>query len=722
MINRTNMIECIISNTPNITTHTFESIFEKIINCSNLKNVTYEYKTIIESESRNYKIKSFPAFFPSVWLRQTDKNELTEDALPNGLIQFDVDKKDNKHFDVEMVKSKLLCIPELYSLFVSPSGGLKFTIKTDFHKHVNDTVETVKERFREAYKITKAYILRYVSTLVFDDSVGTLKFSCFLSYDPNAYLNTECSELSVDHLCYCSERPRESQHTYDTIDLIKIKHLLSFIPKDCCYFERLGINASVINSIGKIGINLLLDHWDTDNKVKIEKDLQYLFEHPLHHNMGYLFNQARHYGYPNAVSGRLRKKLKIQNIIIDSLESGQRVERLKTLNEAQTMIGEAVDRFIQNKNNMIISSSVGIGKSEKVLNILRQIPWNIKAMYVSNNHALLDELKTRFLNIPSYKKWGTTETTIAHIKGKNRLCENERVKGFYGEIPIPKQQCEKDCSFFAECAYTQQFNHISNIRMISSNTLFNEQSYFDNNWKPDIIILDEDCHQLEVFSEGNNSIYQSIRSISLDVRNNISLKDSILNNSEIVITDYLKMKKDIRNTCRDWVDSKHFINEWKEKQRINSEILQCLYNFCITEDETFIRNIRLSGDKLKLSRIKTIHSRFDGIPKLFLDASADEKVIKQLYPNIEFISAHAVKRHNVKFIQAENFNITKSWLVKNNNVQKMIDSCKRYIEKGDFKNIGVVTYKNIDTIKDFDVYLGNKIGAHVVNHFRKYSW
>ena len=718
MLNQTTFIHNIKQN--NLETLQMIDVFDYIKYDPKLQDYTSRYQAIPVKniqDRKDYKVNTFPAFFPTVWLGQTEKNSLTDESLPTGLVQFDLDAKDNPAVDLSDVRKKLLAIPEIYSLFISPSGGFKFTIKTDFHKHIDDTIETVKGRYREAYKIVKAYVISFIPGINLDDAVGTLKFSCFLSHDPDAYLNRECLTLALDSKCYCSIRPRERQHTYDTVDYGKVEYLLSFIPKDLRYMDRLGINAAVLNSIGESGIALLMSHWTTKNKVKLKKDIERLFNNPLSHNIGYLVNQARKYGYPNAKTGKARKNLKTRNIIEAALATGQRVEGLKTFDEASEAVNKAVDRFIQNKINMVISSSVGIGKSEKVLGVLRQIPWNVRVMYVSNNHDLLAELKTRFNEMPREQKNGSMVSTITHIQGRNRLCENKAVIKAFGEIPISHNQCENDCPFFAQCAYTLQFQSFSNIRMVAANELFNDSSYFDNGWKPDLIIVDEDCQKMEVFTEGFDSRYRSIRGIVEGTTDGVPLVEAIQNHLSRVIQDYVKMRHEYRHKAVKWTNTSQFIAEWKERQEIWSEILKAIHTYCLSGDETDLHGLRPIPKGLRMTRLQDIHSRFNGIPKLFLDATADERVFKHLYPDIEWVSAHAIKRESVKFIQAENFNITKTKLENEDYRKKLIAACNRFIAEGDYKKVGLITYKNIKGLADFDVYLGQSISACVYNHF-----
>ena len=85
--------------------------------------------------------------------------------------------------DVENLKDIIIKIPFTYSAFISPSGkGLKVIIKTDseLESHT-DTFNALRDYYDE------------ISGIVSDKSVKDVTRLCFVSYDPNLYLN-ESSE------------------------------------------------------------------------------------------------------------------------------------------------------------------------------------------------------------------------------------------------------------------------------------------------------------------------------------------------------------------------------------------------------------------------------------------------------------------------------------------------------------------------------------------------
>lgn len=711
---------------PNLFKSEFETlpideIFSLIKSDEHLEKLTIAYRTNTyanELERKQFK-QQFPSFFPTVYLGQNTENKLTIESIPTGIVQFDVDLQDNPDVSVGTLISKLTDnIPELAYYFISPSGGLKFGLKTDFsksHEASQDeepSLRGTKERFKTAYQIAKAYVRSVVLGVVFDDTAATLKLGCFLAHDPKAYLNLKCATYLLNDRCFGSRAPRERLQTFWTVDVEKVKNLLSFIPRDFNYHDRLPINAAVLNSIGAMGIEILFDHWATDNRSKLQDDLLYQSKHPLHHNLGYLYNQARHYGHPAATSGKARKKLGVRHITHDALT----MESLYTMEEAKYAVSKAVERFFRDRKDMLINSSIGIGKSEEVLRILKRIPWKVRALYINTNHELLAELKDRFDALEFDRKLGTTRSIIQHIQGKTRLCEYETAKIAYQGIPIPRQQCELDCPFFAECAYTTQFHPYSNIRLVSANDLFNEQAYFDTNWKPDLVIIDENFLKLETYIETLTTSWISIRNIVLDCEKH-SLKDAIEYHKKQVLLDFEQMKKQRRNSTVRWKNINQYIQDLKNQKSTWSEILQACRNYLVSNDETALAGLRYTDKGLRMTRVKAIDDRFQNIPKLILDATADERLIKHLFPNIEWVSIHAAKRETTNLIQAENFVITKNWLQDNKNKQKLIEGLKQLIQRKGYRKIGLITYLKVGTEKPFDRWLAEQIGTDIFDHF-----
>lgn len=698
-------------------------IFSAIRNDLELIKITEEYHKLLSNdadEAKKFKRKNFPAYFPTLCLYNI-KNELTEDSRPTGLIQFDLDKKDNLSINLEELKQYLLTIPELYSLFVSLSGGLKFSISTDFHKHKEESLESFKKRYKIAYNRTKEHVLEKIGEVKLDDAVKSIKYACFISHDSDAYLNESCKQLEVDALIDVEHERSSSEFTdYSNITVSEkdFAEVLKCIPADFSYNERLPVNNTIFNIIGESGKAILFDHWTTSNREKLRSDLNNQFNSlkssSVRLNFAYLLSIARKNGYAKAATGRARKKLAHKEI-----ENSRQIPELLNLDEAREKVEDTIRRFFETSKDIVIASSLGIGKSELTLKFLAEFfksveRENIKILYVSNNHKLLEELFERFLKMIKPLK---NLPKVTHIQGKNRLCINTKLIENYEEIPIPWQECVR-CSQRKTCSYIKQYNQDTNIRFTPTNELYNNVSFFDKNWKPDFIIIDEDCLKIENFVE--NQDFKSLRMVGEDVENDIFF-EAILKDYDWMVDDFKKSKVKFKNT-------EDYIESLVENRGVWCEILDALYKFLITNDESYIRGLRVvktdNKSFLKMSRIKKINKRFDNVPKLFLDATADEIVFKTLFPSIEFVSVYAEKNETVKVIQAENFNVTKTWAGVENNRLLLVESLKRYIGNGNqydafkaFDTIGIVTYKNAGDFEDFDEYLAEQLNAVVWGHF-----
>jgi hypothetical protein len=135
--------------------------------------------------------RNLPAFTVSATFKERRKKENIDTY--SGLIHLDYDKVD----DVEILKDIIIKIPFTYSAFISPSGkGLKVIVKTDaeLESHT-ETFNALRDYYDE------------IASFVSDKSVKDVTRLCFVSYDPELYLNESSkiftfqntsSESSVD--------------------------------------------------------------------------------------------------------------------------------------------------------------------------------------------------------------------------------------------------------------------------------------------------------------------------------------------------------------------------------------------------------------------------------------------------------------------------------------------------------------------------------------------
>jgi len=123
-----------------------------------------------------YELKlKLPAFTISATYKDKRKKENVESY--SGLLHLDYDKLDN----IQDVKSKIISNPYTYAAFVSPSGkGLKVLVKCD-----NDL-----STHTYAFNALKQYYDKLLGVQS-DKSVKDILRLCFVSYDPDLYLNED---------------------------------------------------------------------------------------------------------------------------------------------------------------------------------------------------------------------------------------------------------------------------------------------------------------------------------------------------------------------------------------------------------------------------------------------------------------------------------------------------------------------------------------------------
>ena len=136
-----------------------------------------------ENEKASVLKKTLPAFTPSGTFNERRKKENIDSY--SGLLHLDYDKVD----DIESLKENIIKIPFTYSAFISPSGkGLKVMVITD----------AFLENHTEAFNELRAYYDGIVG-LDSDKSVKDVTRLCFVSYDPELYLNESSKIFTIQN-------------------------------------------------------------------------------------------------------------------------------------------------------------------------------------------------------------------------------------------------------------------------------------------------------------------------------------------------------------------------------------------------------------------------------------------------------------------------------------------------------------------------------------------
>ena len=145
-----------------------------------------------KKNENNLEASQIKGKLPCITISATFKERRKIDCVDkySGLLHLDYDKLEN----VEEVKANLISIPYTYSAFISPSGnGVKALVKCD-----NDI-----SSHKTAFNSLRDYYDKIVSVQS-DKYVKDITRLCFVSYDPDLYLNEDSEvfnyKTSIDQI------------------------------------------------------------------------------------------------------------------------------------------------------------------------------------------------------------------------------------------------------------------------------------------------------------------------------------------------------------------------------------------------------------------------------------------------------------------------------------------------------------------------------------------
>lgn len=197
--------------------------------------------------------KTLPAFTISATFKERRKKENIESY--SGLIHLDYDKVEN----IEILKDIVIKIPYTFSAFVSPSGkGIKVIINTD----------AILENHTETFNALRSYydgIIGFES----DRAVKDVTRLCFVSYDPNLYLN---ENSKIFHLTKRSTSISDVWNFTTNKTEFRIGNRNNFVHQFACNANRYGIN---INETISFASNYSSDSFNLD---EIESTIKRIYK------------------------------------------------------------------------------------------------------------------------------------------------------------------------------------------------------------------------------------------------------------------------------------------------------------------------------------------------------------------------------------------------------------------------------------------------------------
>ena len=224
-------------------------IFKEIKDCkyenqiSSLRNADYEDKTSIKN--------SLPAFTPSVVLNTGRK--FTEGDSYNRMIHLDYDKLGDVAETIDKIKS----LEYTYCCFVSPSGdGVKVFVR----------VSNEMDQHKDAFNSLRKYYDKAIGKES-DKSIKDLNRLCFVSSDPELYLNEE-SEVFDYKTISIKRTPEELWEYTSRKQTFNLGNRNNFIFSFACNTNREGLNIEEVKSYCSSLTDANLTYQEIENTIK----------------------------------------------------------------------------------------------------------------------------------------------------------------------------------------------------------------------------------------------------------------------------------------------------------------------------------------------------------------------------------------------------------------------------------------------------------------------
>jgi len=707
---------------------------------ASVRDGSYEniIRSIREAEDdatrRQLKLDTLPVFYPTVRLGPNCR--LDEGSQPTGIVQFDLDKKDNPGVDIPALQTKVTQHPACMYAFMSPSGGLKFGILTDFTCPSGEAIGITKQRFKVAYRVGLQAIQQHCGRLRFNDdsSVESIRQSCFLSHDADAFFRADCTPLMLNDQC---PAPLPPPVTETMADITTVQLILEHIPQVLPYDDRTKVNLCVLFMLGRSGIPMLMNHWQKAERAQLAQQLEDALRGARFGSLSILQSYAREYGgYQPSQAGWERRNVQPQ-------PCDYPLPPLATPADATATLQAIIRDFVNGKASHFVNFTTGAGKTRTVLEALsREVSHAAKVLFLVPTHKLADDIIGTYNEIRAADvanadtlRGKVQRSTVVKFHSRKALCENDEARTTLEDngIGIPVQYCLSQCPHQGVCAYTLQFSTLANIRVMTHNEWMNQQSAWFNGfrvsdngtiepnrnrapWVPDYIVIDEDILKLgKVLTEAASAQFPSVELIIASVNAGSTLHDAVWQHSEQVMRDATANKKPERPSPNLSPAAYLAANQLSTANSGYSKIIAQLASYCRSDDPAFLDGMWVEEDMVKWLPLPAAAKRYEGIPTLYLDATAHPAVIGRLLPGVRFHRIAVRQHEDVRLFQLSNKTISKGWLEEAGNVPMLINGLKEIVKP--YRKVGLVTYMTVGKDDQFATTLAQAVGAEVWAHF-----
>lgn len=577
---------------------------------------------------------------------------------------------------------------------------------------INDLSKEEKDRVNELIKQAKN-----------ESNVITLS-----NNKKNEYIEHCAKEMNVDHLKATNIINRALNNNILSLDFVlyssdKIPFSVRAIADNPDYFHGMNILDPIEPSY---------DNWRPVAKIFTDK--------------GIVINSFAHHGVRyTCESGYRKHKPKF-----DSNVSLPNLLEQEQMDEEICQIGQD---FIQNKTKIMVSSSVGSGKSRKFQELIKNGVGSL-FIYTTPNHKLSFEVDERYRDIEVVKPIPFFHNSTI-VKGITKVCENPMGVQFFEKHGFNKTYCDKFCHFQRECAYWTQ-NEFHQIKIYHNNVVSDgvpfvmrgetKKSERKPRPKTDYLIIDEDFLKLEshfLMFDTKNDVLKGVMDEIKDTKTFQSLLDSNISTEPfLTVQEAINHQRDVfhENFKSDLkkILEKHsnkIINQHNKLLKMKSEIPRAVspedmasklkisgtnlifdrfVEYVTSKNEKALSNLFLNQKGIALNKMKGIHSDFINTPTAILDASCNKNIMNILFPDFTFHSLHAKKSDEVTIRQVCDKSFSKSSIIKMDR-HVLIKGLEEIINRYNREDVVLITYKNLGEELDFAVNLGHELGLENEN-------
>ena len=508
---------------PNVTKKHFTYVIQAIKTEQHSASIAKVRNEPDEVKKKALKRKFLPQFFPTLVLGSA--NILDDVSRPTGIVQFDVDLKENLTLDFNALRQQLTLLPVTFYVFTSPSGGLKFGIKTDFCRHSGESAESLRSRYLQAYALTKDYLTSTIvnsDSVKYDDSVKPLKYACYLSSDADIYFNADSELFTLDTRCIYKPIVPSAFINHPPVTIEEVEDMLKCIPSDLGNEDRFLINISVLAEFGSAGISILMGHWTTTDKVNLKSDLRSQLTKVSSGGIydvtiGLFKSIAKQYGCKPSRAKRSPNKNTAKLEVVD-----HDFPVLPSEIDINQLLETALDDTEHDAHLFRIST--GAGKSEKLTDVLSGLKRQDWYLVICDTNQNIDEQVKKINDyfdtktaptgkssdkgyIPRYANF--EHSCAAPLKGKFKMCNKMNsdsdsdidFKVKYSDSGyFPPAECNKcwekengSCKYWNQAETIIDGRFAPNIYLTHYNTLYNEVSELFKDVMPvekEVVIFD----------------------------------------------------------------------------------------------------------------------------------------------------------------------------------------------------------------------------------------